>query len=781
MDNLDDIIKLIDSEKNEKSQNILLKYLKRWPWFLVSCMIGLFAGYFIYKNSPEKYEVTSRLLVKSEEADMNQILAFNNYRQDTRYGSNIEKQIGILQSYTLYRKALENLGWDYSWYQKRLLYDADFFGNEPFETIIPPNAINATDCIIEVSMLDEAQYSINVTGVTSLNGYPQNIDISDNLKFGDPFVNDFFNFSLMPGIAVPGETYILQFNNLDALTRAYLNKTKINSEQDKSDIITIKITGNVRQKEADFINELTNVFINFGMENRFAKSQSSEEFIDSQLERLKNTLKDSEDKFSNYRRNNQTVNLGQEAQTIYSRLEEIEQEQYLTQLQFDYYQDLLLYLGDAKRIEQMVNPSVIGITDSNLTGMLSKLLELYSRREVLSYSVQDNNPAIKVQEKEIQVLRNGLEEAVKGQLTGTRSKMESLQQRHEEIQARLRRLPDTEKNLINIQREFELNNEIYTYMLQKKTETSISKASVVPEIQVIDEAFVEASEKIGPKFIINIAAGLLGGGSIPFIIVTLLILFNNKIETTREVERGIKIPVLEGIMKHKFKSQMPVVDYPRSGIAESFRGLRTNINTMVNKNETKIISVNSLIPGEGKSFISVNLAAALSISGKKVLLIGADLHKPTLHKFLKVNVSSGLSEYINEGKNLDEIISATTIPDLYFIQAGHNMKNSSKLLDETKFTTLMEKTSELFDYIVIENAPIMLVPETVMTSHFADITLFILRLNYSHKQQIRQIQKIIDFNKIKSAAVVMNDVYDKGYGYGYAKKYWEKGYGELKR
>ncbi len=780
MDNLDDIIKLIDSRESEKTQNILSKYLKQWPWFLAACLIGIFAGYFLYKNSPDKYEITSRLLVNSEEAELSSVLAFNNYRQDTRYSPNIEKQIGILQSYSLYRKALSNLEWEYSWYHKKLLYEDDLFGNEPFEITIPANAINAADCLIEITMLNDEEYSVRGSGITDINGYVQNIDIDEVLKFEKPYNNEFFNFSLKPNNALLGESYFLQFNNLDNLTRSYLKKTKINLEQERSDIITISIAGHNRKKEVDFINELTNVFINFGLENRFAKSQSSEEFIDSQLERLKNTLRDSEDRFSNYRRNNQAVNLGQEAETIYSRLEEIEQEQYLTQLQLDYYQDLLRYLGDANRIEQMINPSVIGITDSNLTGMLARLMDLYSRKEVLSYTVQDNNPAIIVQEKEIQVLSESLEEALKSQLTATLTKMESLQQRYNDIQARLRRLPETEKNLINIQREFELNNEIYTYMLQKKTETSISKASVMPEIQVIDEAIVEASEKKGPKFIVNVAAGFIGGGIIPFIVVTLLILFNNKIESISEVENAIKIPVLEGILRHKFKSMMTAIDYPRSGIAESFRGLRTNINTMVNKKETKIISVNSLIPGEGKSFISVNLAAVLASSGKKVLLIGADLHKPTLHKFLKVNIASGLSEYINEGKNMDEIITATTIPDLYFIQAGHNAKSSSKLLDESKFTTLMEKTSELFDYIVIENAPLMLVPETIMTSRFADITLIILRLNYSHKQQIRQIQKIIDFNKIKSAAVVMNDVYDKGYGYGHAKKYWEKGYGEVK-
>ena len=783
MDKLDDIIKLIDAKEDEKTQNLLFKYLKHWPWFVAACLIGIFVGYFIFKNSPNTYEVTSRLLVKSDEADINSVLAFNNSGANTRTTSTIEKQIGILQSYSLYRKALNNLKWDYSWYQKKLLYWHDLYGNEPFETIIPPNAINAKGGVIEVTMLNENEYNIQVTGETHLNGYAQEINIDEKLKFGEPFTNEFYSFTLNRRNGQVGEIYILLFNNLDALTNNYLEKTKIYTEQENSNIITILISGHSKQKEADFINELTNVFIEFGMDTRFARSQSSEEFIDSQLERLRNSVTSSEERFSDYRRNNQVMNLGQEAQAVYSRLEEIEQEQYLTQLQLDYYRDLQQYLDDANRIEQMINPSVVGISDSNLAEMLSRLMELHSRREVLSYTVQDNNPALIVLDKEIKIVRDGLEETLKNQLAATQSKMESLQGRYSEIQARLRRLPETEKNLISIQREFELNNEIYTYMLQKKTEASISKASIVPEIQIIDEAIVEASKKTGPNMIINMAIGLMGGGIIPFLIITLMIIFNNKIETIQEVEKASKMPVLEGIMKHKFKALLPVIQHPRSGIAESFRGLKTNVNTLVENPGTKVVSINSLIPGEGKSFISSNLAAVLSKTNKKVLLIGADLHKPTLHEFLNVKESFGLRDFLNDEKTLDEIISTTSIPNLYFIQTGNNHENPSDLLDSLKFEKLIEYTRKQFDYVIIDNAPLLLIPDAILTSQFADISLFVLRINYSHKNQIKQINKVVNFNKIERTAIVMNDTAENGYGYGYGyrKKYWKKGYGEIKR
>ncbi len=782
MDRIEDIFKLIDDKEEEKTENLFIKYVKQWPWFVAFCLVGMIAGYFIFKNLPNTYEVTSRLLVKSEEQELNSVLAFNDLRANTVNNSNIENQIGILKSYSLYRKALENLGWDYSWYQKKMMYNAELYKNEPFELIIPRNAINASGGIIEIRMINDNEYNIQAKGETHQNGYVQIIDIDENVKFGEPFVNDIYHFTLNKKNGELGVTYMLLFNNLEQMAINYQAKTIVYSEQENSNIITILIEGNDRQKEADFINELNKVFIEFGIQSRLANSESSEQFIDSQLEKLKNSLSASEEKFSNYRRNNQVMNLGQEAQSVYTKLEEIEQEQYLTQLQIDYYYNLQQFLDDANKMEEMVNPSLVGIADANLTGMITNLMELYRRREVLSYSVQKSNPAFILLEKDIKIVRDGLEGTLKNQLKATESKMESMQHRYSEIQSRLRKLPETEKNLIGIQREFDLNNEMYTYMLQKKTETSITKASIVPEIQVMDKAIVEASKRTGPDLILNMAVGLIGGGIIPFIFITLIIVFNNKIETLKEVENGSKIPVFEGIMRHKYKVKLPVLHHPRSGIAENFRGLKTNINTIVERSDSKVISINSLIPGEGKSFISSNLSVILSKTNKKVLLIGADLHKPTLHDFFDVNETFGLSNYLGNEKSIEDIISATSIPNLFLIQTGSIPQNPSDLMDSIKFNTLMEQTRMMFDYVVVDSAPLLLVPDAILTSQFSDISLFILRINYSHKEQIKQINKIVNFNKIGCAAIVVNDIPESGYGYGYGyrKKYWKHGYGEIK-
>ncbi len=781
MEKIEDYINKIDTNKEEIKTTNLKKYLKYWYLFLLFGIIGTISGFLLFKYSPNIYQVQSRILVKEQNEQLNSILpSQNNFAKSMGMGqnSNIENKIGILQSYTLFRKALTNLDWKVSWYKKEVLYNKELYNNEPFNLSIPPNAMNAQDVLIQIEAINNNEYHIQAKGQTSQNGYLQDIEIDETAKFGKPYNNDFFNFTLSPKKETIKDAYYLKFNNINSLTNHYLSKTEITSDQLGSDIITISVKDQSIRKEADFINELNEVFIQFGLENKNVSSKQSLEFIESQLSRIKTKLKTAEDNFSNFRRNNKVMNLSQEAQIVYEKLEKIENEKYMTQLQINYYRDLLKYLDNSDKISEMVNPSVIGINDASLSGMLTKLMDLYSKREVLSYSVKEKNPSFQILEKEIKITRDGLEETVKNQLQATEAMLASAEDRYKTIEQRVKQLPQTEKQMIGIQREFDLNNDLYTYLLQKRAEASLAKASIMPEIQIIDPAMQESAKLVGPNRLMNIGGGLIAGLSIPFIFITILFLFNTRIESRDEVESKSEIRVLDGIIKHNYKTLTPVVQHPRSGIAESFRGLRTNISTILESPRSKVISINSLLPGEGKSFISSNFSITLAQSKKKTLLIGADLYKPTLHKFLNIKENKGLSEYFKGDLEMKEIIYSTSIPNLHFIQAGSSPQNPSELIVEDKLRQLLEMAREMYDYIVIDNAPLMLVPDAVTTSNYADISLFIVRMFQSHKEQVKQINKIVSFNKIEQAAIVINGSPDRGYGYG--KKYWKKGYGESK-
>ncbi len=780
MEKIDEIIDLIDSKEEKETKNFFIKYIRNWYWFIVFLLVGAGVGYFIYINLPNKYLVTSRLLIKDENSSLSSSLNFDEKqtRRNTGNESNIGNKLGIFKSYSLFKKALLNLDWQTSWYRKELLYNSDLYKNEPFDLVLPANAMNTKDVPLTITMLNEKEYKVSAKGETNQNGYNQSFDFEKVVQFGNPFLNDYYSFQLNKKNGQPGETYLLVFNNINNLTNQYLKRTVIELENIEADLINISIETSNVQREVDFINELNEVFIDFGLQNRYQTSESAFKFIEDQLSRIKESLTVAEQNFSDYRRSNQVMNLGSEAQSVYQRLEEIENEQYMTQLQIDYYRNLINSLNDSEKVSEIANPAIVGIEDNNLSSLLNRLMDLYSRRQVLSASVQEKNPAYVNLQNEIKVTRDALEEAVKNQLSAAESVMASSKARYRTIENRLLKLPETEKELIEKQREFDLNNELYTYLQEKLAEASIAKSSIVPEVQVIDKAIREAAIDKGPFMIQIVGAGAMVGLILPFMFISLASFFSNKIETREEVEKVSNIPVLEGIIKHKYKVNLPVINYPRSGIAESFRGLKSNVNALIDQPGCKVISINSMVPEEGKSFVSSNFAAILTKSNKKVLLIDADMHKPNLHKFFGVKSSSGLSNYLKGEVTFEETIYSTSIPSLFLLQAGPIPSSPSDLLDTPRLDYLIEKNRKEYDYIVIDNAPLLLVPDAILTSQTSDVSLFTVRMNHSHKDELKQINRLVSFNNIKRAAIVINETPDRGYGYG--NKYWKKGYGESK-
>lgn len=775
MDKIEDLLNSFESEDKEIRQNVILKYTKKWYWFAIFCTLGIIAGFVVYKLTPPTYQVQSRLLIPTEDNALSALLPFDSPVMPK--GQKIENQIGILQSFTLYKKALENLNWKTTFYLDQGYYLFELYENPPFEITIPSGAYNTSGFMLKIVALNDFEFEVNGEGKIFQDGANQSVSFKERGKFNSPFKNAYFDFILNKKNYLPGETYVLLFNDFNQLTQEYLRSVSINLEDKKSELINVQLVGPNPKKSADFINELNQVFISFGMKKKNQTSENSINFIDTTLVGISNSLKNAELNLSNYRKDNKVLDMGTEATVIYQKLEEIENEKYLAKMRIDYYRNLQSYMGDAKKIKQMVNPSIIGVTDPGLTSLLPKLTDLYSKREVLSYSVEPNNPSLILLEKEIQNASNALLENLNNLLKNAEIEMQSMENRFAAIQARLEKLPDTERKLVSIQRDFTLNNELYTYMLQKKAEASISLASNIPQVQIIDDAMVEAAEQVGPNLMMNVIAGLGLGFVIPFIFILLADLFNTKLETIEEVSKLTKLPTLDGIIHSNYKNSLPVFNNPQSGIAESFRVLKVNLRNALNNPDKKVISVNSLVSGEGKSFISSNLASILSMGAneKKVLLIEGDLRKPMLNGLFGKNGGIGLSSYLSHDNNFNEIVLETPYPNLFFIPAGDMPSNPTELLENGRFANFIEEARKRFDYVILDNAPVSLVPDGLMTSKHADANIFILRLNYSRKKEVREINKTIDVNGIKNAIIVINDAPNNRFGYG--NKYWKNGYG----
>jgi capsular exopolysaccharide synthesis family protein len=333
-----------------------------------------------------------------------------------------------------------------------------------------------------------------------------------------------------------------------------------------------------------------------------------------------------------------------------------------------------------------------------------------------------------------------------------------------------------ERKLLNIQRKVDLNNTIYTYLLEKSSESSIAKASNIPNNRVIDAASNYSSSLIKPTVRKNIIISILLGIMTPMVLIILIDLLNDKIIDKKDIERKTKIPVIGFISHSDAVSEIPVVKKPGSSLAESFRSVRTSLKYFVKENETAVISVSSTISSEGKTFFCVNLAAIVAMAGKKVLLVGLDLRKPRLDKILNSDDNeSGMSTYLSGNSRYEDITQETGISNLYYVSSGPRPPNPAELIDTGYMKTFLSRAKEEFDCIIIDTPPIGLVTDALLLAGQVDVNILIVRQRYTRKNSLDLMEQLRVQGNLKNLAIVINDLSLSGY-YGYGMRY-NYGYG----
>ena len=441
-------------------------------------------------------------------------------------------------------------------------------------------------------------------------------------------------------------------------------------------------------------------------------------------------------------------------------------------MKLEYYSNLKKYLNDAKQMRDLVAPSVVGITDVSLNSLVLKLSDLYSQRELLSYSVQEKNPNLVSIDNTIQYTQKILRENIDNLLSNTYGEITTLEQRKQKVNSALSNLPKTEQDLVNIKRSFDLNNDLYTFLLRKRAEIGIARASNAPEATILDTAALDSAVYVSPKKLQVILIGLLMGFAIPFTLVFLTNYLDNTVKNGDQVEGQVGLSVAGNIFVNRFKTELPVIGHPNSAITESFRSLRANLFHLTNSNDKKVIALHSTLAGEGKSFISANLAVALAINNKKVLLVEGDMRKPRLHALFKFTRENGLSTYLNGKMTFAQVIQPTKVNGLSFVAAGSESVHSSELLTNVSFEKFIKQARESFDYVIIDSVPMGVFSDAASIGRHADVNIVVVRMRYSKTSQLKAINKLAYEGVMQNLILVLNDVSDetakkqlKGYGY----------------
>ncbi len=746
------------------TREFLAKLIGKWYLFLGFGILGLFVGIMVTKYLASRYEVSSILLVKQE--SKNEVLnSVFNPQINSRNTSSLINQVGIIKSYKLNYRALENLKWDISIFEDGLLNDTDMYLNEPFTVQKLGDSVQTEMTSIYVTPVSNDLLEIKIKEVM-VDGRSKDVSITKQIRWNEPFLNEYFNFKVIKnpiGTFIVGQQYRIVFNNLSQLAHSYMERLDVTLADEKSDLIYSKLKTKQPGRDANYLNELAKVYIDFGLEEKNIVADNTLLFINNQLIGITDSLSVASEYFTNFRSQNKIVNLDQESALVVENLEEVERQESASRMKLEYYNNLKKYLNDTRQLRELVVPSVVGITDVSLNALVLNLSELYGKREVLSYSVQGKNPNLIRLDSTIQYTKKVLRENIDNLLSNTYGELANLGERKKHVNSLLTRLPKTEQRLVNIKRAFDLNNELYTFLLKKRAEVGIARASNTPDATVLDGAQIDAAVSIGPKKIQIILLSIFLGLSIPFIALLVGEYFDNTIKGPEEAEGESMSPVVGNILVNKFKTGLPVVQNPNSSIAESFRTLRTNLqHFLINHPGSKVIAVHSTGVGEGKSFVAVNLASSLSSRSRKVLLIEGDMRNTRLHTLLECNGEYGLSSYLNGDLPLGEIIQPTKIIGMSFLGSGSEEEHPSELLNNGILENLVNEARKEFDYIIIDSVPLTKLSDAASLGRFADINIVVLRIRLTTVDQLKFANKIAKEGIIKNVSIVVNDVSYKG-------------------
>jgi len=373
----------------------------------------------------------------------------------------------------------------------------------------------------------------------------------------------------------------------------------------------------------------------------------------------------------------------------------------------------------------------------------------------------------------IEEARAALSENVKSCITNVNRVLSDIDSRISSVESELNRLPGTERRLINIQRKFDLNNTVYTYMLEKRSEAGIARASNVSGSRIIDKAEAFNSARIKPTERKNYLFAILFGILVPGIYIFLIDQLHNKILDKKDIEKGTQVPIIGYIGHSSSKDAIPVAARPGSSLSESFRTIRTNLKYYFNQEKKAVISITSTISGEGKTFISLNLAAILAMVGRKTLLVGVDLRKPKLDKLLGKGTESGLSTYLIGETTFEDLVQKTDVENLFFVPTGPTPPNPAELLETEKMNEFIKRARKEYDFIVLDTPPIGIVSDAMLLGSYADMNIFVIRQRFSFKSTLELIQNIFKKKGLKNLTIAVNDINISGY-YGYGLRY---GYG----
>lgn len=774
--------------------------LKYWWLFAASLFVTLSVIFFVLRYSIPVYQASSAILIEEKSSNApvqdNMMEGFGL----TPGMRSIDNQIAILTSWDVVYEAVKRLDFALSYYVEGSVKTTEMYNSSPFTVIFDSLHCQPLDIPIHIEAIDKERFRVHIKENNPTSSYIYKTQkygtiaettLYDKIhRVGEVIETPFMKFIVAFNSSMIGnkQNMHIVFRSFESIANQLKGSLRVYRKDQTSSIVRLSTTGTNSEKNTRFLDTVAEVFIEANLAKKNQIALNTIQFIEGQLGAIADSLRVTGSELSRFRTENNLLSVESKGEQLYLKLEEENKRLADLMIVRNYYDYLKEYFTKGELSSEVIAPAIFKIDNPILTNSINEIITINSKILVAKDQTGGGkNPFEKDLLAQREVIRVTMLKGIDNQRKALDQNIDSVFSLLNNLQSTLVALPETERKFIWIQRKFELNNEVFTFLLRKRSESQIQKASNTPDHQVLERA--SFAGQISPTPSNDYKNGFIIGLILPIILLLLKQLINNKISSSEDIQRLTNIPIVGHVIHSAKKESLVVFNHPKSVVTETFRRIRTRMEFMIGSIQTPIIAISSSIPSEGKTFCALNIASAFALAGKKTVLCGFDLRKPGLNSILGLSERTGISNYLVSQIAFEDTFVDIGQKNLTVIPSGHIPPNPAELISSAKCKDFFELLKSNFEIIILDTPPMGIVSDTFILARHADSLIFITRQKYSIREAVVATLNNIQAEGIKNIGIVLNDVdiekgsgrysnyayhYGSGYGYGYTYGYYEE-------
>lgn len=746
-------------------------YRRHWWWFVISLFLcGALAVVYV-KTHNAQYAVCANVLVSDD--NTGSFTAMSGMSDLFGSSANVEDEVYVISSHSVLRDVVRNLGIYKTHYVKKgLLGGYLAYPDFPVDVTAESSLLDTlnTTMTFKVNVGKDGKADIKMYADGKKIGQEKNLrlPVSLNTKYG--------RYTVLPTPDYPkGEKVktTISISGYDDAAEDLAHSISSDRASRKSNMINLYMRTENTDYGKDVLNEIVDNYNRRGISYKNRQGEKTLEFINDRLAIISGDLSTAEKDIQDYKKDHKITDVGVEASynmgvrgTADHALVQAETESEIIKMTRDF-------------LRQPGNEFQLVPITSNMPKSLGDAINEYNNLVIKRMEVADNargnNTALRRLDESIGSLRRNIDTSLTKALETSQVQVREARSRLNSSLSKLGNVPAQEREFLGLKRQQAVKQELYIFLLQRREETAMMIANAIPKGRIIDEAY-SLSQPVSVKMKTVLAIALLIGLIVPCLLLYLRRLFRTKFDDIQELRALTDIPVVGEICKDKNAENLVVTPGSSTPTTELFRMVRSSLQFMTAGDGCHTILVTSTRPGEGKSFISVNLAASFAITGKRVVLLGMDIRNPQLGNYLGLKHNAGITNFLADPSlSIDSIImSSPRVQGCDVILAGPVPPNPSELLSSAAVDKLFAELRERYDYIIIDSAPSGMVSDTLSLGHVADMTLYVTRADYTLRRDVTFVNNLSTDNRLPRIALVLNGVPMRakayGYGYGYGKQ-----------